>query len=837
MIASQCLALVGILVQVASAEPVQEAGRLRFRVPAAARFEFGGVLGERIDANLQQWLLTAPRANPGMLDMFLVRDRKPEPDLMPWAGEFVGKYLLSAIQAQRMVRSEELDRTVRQVVDELIAAQADDGYLGPFKKSDRLLGNWDLWGHEHVMLALLMYHRDSGYEPALAACVRAADLICTTYLDGSRRVFDGGSHEMNMAVIHALGQLYRVTGNERYLRMMRAIEKDWERSGDYTRTGVAGVPFYRTPRPRWESLHDLQGLGELFRITGQDEYRQALASHWATIARFDRHNSGSFSTGEGAIGNPYVNGAIETCCTTAWVILSADQLQLSGDAIVADELEWSTYNAVLGSQHPSGRWWTYDTPMDGVRKASAQAIVFQAKPGTPELNCCSVNGLCGLGMLSEWAVLIDDDGPVINHYGPYRISLELADKSKLMLTQETRYPAEGTIRLAVSLDEPREFNLRLRIPAWSKKTGVRLNGQALDQPSSGAYFSIARRWQSGDTIELSLDMSPRCWVGECEQTGKASIYRGPLLLAFDPHHNAIDCAALPVLDLQELSLRLVESKGPSMHPHHPPADTFPPVVLVEVEAGQAGPVRLCDFATAGAFGNEYRSWLPAKNGRPVTEWLALAPVYPKASFATDPDGVLIASPLEGNGQPSRGTLQQAVNVTPAADRHGRAGGAVAFNGTDAKLQYELEGFPAEFTVCAWVQVKAFSPKSYQQVFSAWSGAMADPLRICVTGQEISARIEAGAGYATPGVRIEVGRWFHVAAVKSGDRLNLYVDGQLRHSAECPVCACPGSGKSVAVGGNPSFSGDEYLNGCIDDFVLYARALSPDEIRQAFTAEQ
>ena len=117
MIAPQCLALVGILVQVASAEPVQEAGRLRFRVPAATRFEFRGVLGERIDANLRQWLLTAPRANPGMLDMFRVRDRKPEPDLMPWAGELVGKYLLSAIHAQRMARSEELDRTVRGVVD------------------------------------------------------------------------------------------------------------------------------------------------------------------------------------------------------------------------------------------------------------------------------------------------------------------------------------------------------------------------------------------------------------------------------------------------------------------------------------------------------------------------------------------------------------------------------------------------------------------------------------------------------------------------------------------------------------------------------------------------
>ena len=41
--------------------------------------------------------------------------------------------------------------------------------------------------------------------------------------------------------------------------------------------------------------------------------------------------------------------------------------------------------------------------MDGVREASAHTIVFQARAGTPELNCCSVNGPRVLGMLGEWA--------------------------------------------------------------------------------------------------------------------------------------------------------------------------------------------------------------------------------------------------------------------------------------------------------------------------------------------------------------------------------------------------------------------------------------------------
>ncbi len=824
------------------AAPPQEKGPLRFRVPAGARFEFGGVLGQRIDANLRQWLLTAPYANPGMLDMFRVRDRQPAPDLVPWAGEFVGKYLLSAIQARRMVRSDELDRTVQDVVERLIASQAEDGYLGPFKKSERLLGQWDLWGHEHVMLALMMYHEDARDEPALAACVRAADLICKTYLDGQRRVFDAGSQEMNMAVIHTLGRLYRLTGNDRFLQMVRHIEKDWERAGDYLRTGAAGVPFYRAPRPRWESLHDLQGLVELYRITGDDDYRRAFINHWTSIARFDRHNSGSFSTGEGAIGNPYQNGAIETCCTTAWIALTTDYLQLTGESTAADELEWSTYNAVLAAQHPSGRWWTYDTPMDGVRRASAHSIVFQARPGTPELNCCSVNGPRGLGMLSEWAVLLDSEGPIVNHYGPCRISLQLADKTDVTLKQETNYPAEGSIRITLTLSKPSEFNLRLRIPAWSRRTTTMVNNQPVDGVRPGVYVSLKRLWQSGDTIQLSIDMSPRYWLGECEQAGKASIYHGPLLLAFDPHDNSFDVGQIPTIDLANLTLTPVpadESLGSADPPWPASAATggrryISPIVLFDVKAVDGRTVRLCDFATAGAYGNEYRSWLPAANGTTSNDWLTYAPVHPKdEKFTTDPDGRLVASALDGSGEPSRGKLQTAVNIKPASDRRGRADGAVEFNGKDAKLQYEIAGFPREFTVCAWVYVKAFSPKTYQQIFSAWASGSTDPLRVSVMGDQVSARIEAGSLYATPGVKIGTVRWFHVAAVKSGERLDLYIDGKPRESAKTPECTCATSVRNFALGGNPNFSGDEYLNGRIDDFVMYAKALSPDDILRIF----
>ena len=133
--------------------------------------------------------------------------------------------------------------------------------------------------------------------------------------------------------------------------MVRQIEIDWETSGNYLRTGLEGVPFYATGHPRWESLHDLQGLATLYRITADRRYLQAFECHWRSIRRWDVHNTGAFSTGEGAIGDPYTPGAIETCCTVAWMAMTIDYLELTADPWAADALEIALYNAVFVMPH------------------------------------------------------------------------------------------------------------------------------------------------------------------------------------------------------------------------------------------------------------------------------------------------------------------------------------------------------------------------------------------------------------------------------------------------------------------------------------------------------
>jgi DUF1680 family protein len=593
------------------AQPLPDRGPLQFETVPSARFRFANSVGERVEANVQNWLLCAPQANPGMLEMFRLRDRKPVPQLVPWAGEFVGKYLISAVQALRMTDEPRLQQQVSNVVAEFISTQAEDGYLGPFPKEIRLLKNWDLWGHYHALYALLLWHEQTGDPAALLAARKAADLVCNTYLDTDRRVFDAGDPEMNMSILAGLLMVYRATGEPRYLRMASEVESDWQRAGDYFRAGLDGREFFQCPRPRWESLHDLQGLLELWRITGDAKYREAFIHHWRSIRRWDRRNTGGFSSGEQATGNPFAPSAIETCCTVAWMALTVDYLRLTGEPLAADDLELATLNAGLGAQHPSGRWWTYNTPMDGMREASAHTIVFQARAGTPELNCCSVNGPRALGMLSEWAVMSGTDGLVLNSYLPGTFMVTKRPQN-VRLVLDRNYPTINSQRVVIAETGVSEWTLRLRIPGWSQKTMMKANFEGVPANADpGSYLEIRRRWRVGDEIVLEFDFDVRAIAGANEASGKVCLYRGPLLLAWDQAQNSMDDEEVPPLNLSRLNdIVVVDASQPSssIHPR-----TW---LQLELPTDQGRPLRLVDFASAGEAGTRYRTWFSATNSPP-----------------------------------------------------------------------------------------------------------------------------------------------------------------------------------------------------------------------------
>lgn len=606
---------------------------------AVSQYSLDGWLGQYLQKVTDQWIKVVPSSNPGILEILRDRDRRPLRDMVPFAGEFSGKYLTGAVQVLRLTGDNGLRAVLADFVADLVACQDEDGYLGPWPQGSRLTGRapnssrgggsgilgvtglpesktdgrnggsdtWDAWGHYHTMMGLMLWAELAGDKKALRSARKIADLLCTRFLGTGRRLVDAGRRtETNLSPLHALCLLHKKTGVRRYMQLAEQIVHEFELrgrggeyAGDYVRTALEGKEFHQTPKPRWESLHTIMALPELYYITGDRRYRESFEHIYWSIVKLDRHNNGGFSSAERARGNPYLKLPIETCCTIAWIAMSVEMLRLTGSSIVADEIELSTLNSVVGMHSASGRWVTYDTPMDGVRRASAHSIACHSREGTSELNCCSVNGHRGLGMISDWALMHQgDDGITLNYYGPSTMTAKLGSRRRVKFVQETSYPVNGHIRLSIHPSSTMQFRLNLRIPFWSEKTRLYVNGERIRNVSAGSYFPLERDWKKGDCVEIRLDMSEHFWVGSKQCRGRVSMYRGPILMTYDRRFNDIDPGDLPELDGRTLRRRHINWKG-----------RIEPIMLLEYRDGEGRKLRLCDFGSAGEGGTPYRSWL------------------------------------------------------------------------------------------------------------------------------------------------------------------------------------------------------------------------------------
>jgi DUF1680 family protein len=86
----------------------------------------------------------------------------------------------------------------------------------------------------------------------------------------------------------------------------------------------------------------------------------------------------------------------------------------------------------------------------------------------------------------------------------------LPEAGALVLRQDTGYPFDGAIRLALGLERESRFVLRLRIPTWTEAFTVRINGEAIDpRIDAHGFASLERTWHDGDTVDLTLPMTPR----------------------------------------------------------------------------------------------------------------------------------------------------------------------------------------------------------------------------------------------------------------------------------------------------------------------------------------
>jgi DUF1680 family protein len=510
-----------------------------------------------------------------------------------WRCEYWGKWFTSLTLADAY-HSTPATRELRDAAAKaLIATAAPDGYLGTRVPAHRLEG-WDVWGCKYALLGLIADYDRTHDAAALTAARRETDVLIAELGPGKTDIADVG--EWNglpaSSVLEPVTLLYERTGEQKYLDFAEYIVACWSTPSKRLPGGMRLVedalagknPDQMCAPKAYEMMSCFEGLCELYRATGKHEYLEASVKLADGVFREE-----VTLVGVGTRGEVWFSGAnqqtgvvekpMETCVTATWMKLCDQLLRLTGDVRYADEMEKNLYNGLLGAMMPDGKWWAYFDGLMGVRVPS---YVQHADVG---LSCCVVNGPRGLMLTPFWAFMESADGPVVNLYAPGSAQVGAV---KLKITGD--YPVKDHVEILVSPATAGEFTLSLRIPAWSERTELKVNGKSL--PVTPGYAKIRRTWHSGDRVAITFDM--RAKVEECN--GMVALQRGPVVLSLD---NRLTPAAVGQLMLD---------RNPELKPDPAAAKKIGAWMAYDV-----GGLTFCDYASAGngfSEQNIFRTWLP-----------------------------------------------------------------------------------------------------------------------------------------------------------------------------------------------------------------------------------
>ena len=146
-----------------------------------------------------------------------------------WQSEFWGKWFTSAVLAYRYRPDPRLKIMLDKAVNELLATQTPDGYIGNYAADKHLL-SWDIWGRKYCMLGLIAYYDLTKESKALKAAGKVADHLMQELQDGNLLIVKLGNHRGMAAssVLEPVCLLYARTGEGRYLNFAQEIVRQWE---------------------------------------------------------------------------------------------------------------------------------------------------------------------------------------------------------------------------------------------------------------------------------------------------------------------------------------------------------------------------------------------------------------------------------------------------------------------------------------------------------------------------------------------------------------------------------------------------------------------------------
>lgn len=476
---------------------------------------------------------------------------------------FTDSDLYKWMEAVAWVLQSEKDPSLKAVldavVDDVVSAQGDDGYLNTYhqegvgpRRFSNFRDNHELYCLGHLLQAGIACYRGSGERKLLDAGIRYADYVISQFGVGKKQCFPGHP-EIEMALV----ELYRTTGERKYLDFVDYLynkvdlskldEKVSTRDLSYA---FSGLPFTGRKELRSHAVRAMyacSGAADYYMETGDPAFKATLDLLWKDMTRYKMYVTGGVGSryeGE-AFGQVYElpneRAYTETCAAIGSIFWNWRMLQATADPRYMDMLELALYNGFLSGVSLSGTDYYYRNPLTSYGDNGRQPWY--------DCTCCPPNVERLLASLPGYMYSTSSQGLWVHLYHSGVLNFSLEDGTPITCRQRTRYPWDGEVTMTVDPAKKRTFTLYLRIPQWCPQAQLLVNEESeAGAVKAGTYYAINREWKRGDVVTLKMAMpvqavhaNPRLR----ENLGSVAIQRGPLVYCLE----GVDHPDLSIFDL------------------------------------------------------------------------------------------------------------------------------------------------------------------------------------------------------------------------------------------------------------------------------------------------
>lgn len=463
--------------------------------------------------------------------------------------------------------NQELDAKLDEIIEIIASAQGEDGYVNtyftvvkPEERWKNLRDAHELYCAGHMFEAAVAHYNATGKKNFLNIATKFADYIDSVFGDEpGKRAGYAGHPEIELALM----KLWKTTGNDRYLKLAQFFtlhrgEKFFAKEHNIPLDKYFGeyhqdqIPIYETKNIMGHAVRAaylLAGCVDIGRETGDEQLLKMTRRVWNNTVYKNLYITGGIGPSahnEGFTVDydlPNDTAYQETCASVAMILFNHRLGLLYGDTKYADVLEQTLYNGFLSGVNLTGDRFFYVNPL--------------ANNGTHNRSewfgcaCCPPNVARLMASLGEYLYATNEDSLFVNQFVESTVKT-LIDGKTVQMSVVTDYPWEGRVKFIMENEEPVDFNLRVRIPAWSQgNVQVKIPKNTDVNQNDKGYYSCNRTWNKGDTVVFDFAMEPQMIVANPNvkaDEGRIALKRGPVVYCLEglDQEKPLDMIYLPV---------------------------------------------------------------------------------------------------------------------------------------------------------------------------------------------------------------------------------------------------------------------------------------------------